>query len=305
MKCLADGFVEGVEEIASPGSKELLHPVKRVFGRPATYQFDGSIGGTYPFWYDPAYWQEGIKPHLDLKGQASAVRRAMDSYWWMCLHPLGLVTLGLCLLFLFARKRSRCIKRAAANWPLVVPGLAGLGLYALVVVENRYIAPFVLLLWLAAFSGVRIPKVLAAKWLVAVVMAGIAVSTVISAAFYVVQNPIAARTTVPVYWQAASALKQRGIRSGDKIAVMAKWPVGESVPFVARLAKARIVAQVNRPDHFFAAPPSAQSQVLRTLAACGAKALLTPDKPPQSAPDIRWEALGRTTFYVCWLETGR
>lgn len=108
-----------------------------------------------------------------------------------------------------------------------------------------------------------------------------------------------------MYWQAAMALKQLGIRSGDKVAVSTIAPVGESVPFVARLAKVQIVAQVNRPDHFFAAPPSTQSQVLQALAAVGAKAFLTQTKPPRGPRDVRWEALGATNFYVCLLDKGR
>jgi len=305
MKCLGDVSIEGVDEIESPSSKELLHPVRRIFDRPATYQFDGPIGGTYPFWYDPSYWQEGIKPRFDLRGQAWAAMRGIRSYGWICLHAFRYVTLGLCIIYLLARKRSLCIKRAAANWPLVVPGLSGLGLYAFVFVENRYIAPFVLLLWLAAFSGVRIPGSQVSKWLIAVVSVGIAATLVASAGTQVGQHLATARSAAPVYWQAATGLRKLGIRSGDKVAVVVKWPMGESVPFVARLARAQIVAQVNRPDHFFAAPPSAQSQVLQALAAHGAKAFLTEAEPPPEPPDIRWEALGPTNFYVCLLDKAR
>ena len=305
LSCLEFMWVEGVDEIESTSSKKLLHPVSRIFDAPATYQFEGPVRGTYPFWYDPSYWQEGIEPHFDLRAQARAVMRGIRWYRSMCLHALGHVTVGLCILYLFARKRSLCIKRSAANWPLVVPGLSGLGLYALMLVQNRYIAPFVLLLCLAAFSGVRIPGSRWSRMLIAVISVSIAAINVVSAGLYVVRNPISARCAAPVYWQAGVALKQLGIRSGDRVAVVATWPLGESVPFVARLAKAQIVAQVNRPDHFFAASPSAQSQVLQALAAHGAKAFLTQDKPSHGAPDIRWEALGRTNFYVCLLEKGR
>jgi hypothetical protein len=305
LNCLEFSWVVGVDEIESPASKELLHPVRRIFDAPATYQFEGPVGGTYPFWYDPSYWQEGLKPHFDLGAQAQVIRRGIRSYGLMCLHALRHVTVGLCILYLFARKRSLCIKRAAANWPLVVPGLSGLCLYAFLHVEDRYTAPFVLLLVLAAFSGVRIPGSRWSRMLVAVITVSIATINVVSAYSYVVRNPISTRSAAPVYWQAAMALKQLGIRSGDKVAVSTIAPVGESVPFVARLAKVQIVAQVNRPDHFFAAPPSTQSQVLQALAAVGAKAFLTQTKPPRGPRDVRWEALGATNFYVCLLDKGR
>jgi hypothetical protein len=305
MHCLEFVFVEGIDEIDSPSSKALLHPVRRIFDAPATYQFDGSIGGTYPFWYDPSYWQEGIKAHFDLMSQEEAVVRGIDSYRSLCLDAFRYVTVGLCILYLFAQKRWLRLKHAAANWPLVAPGLSGVGLYALLHVENRYIAPFVLLLLLAVFSGVRLPGSRWSRMLIAVISVGITAAMVVSAGSYALRNPISTRSAAPVYWQAAMALKQFGIQSGDKIAVGTISPLGESVPFVARLAKVQIVAQVNRPDRFFAAPPATQSQVLQALAAVGAKAFLTQAKPPSGPRDIRWEALGPTNFYICLLDKAR
>ena len=39
---------------------------------------------------------------------------------------------------------------------LIVPAVAGLGLYALVNVQGRYVASFLVLLWLALFMAVRV-----------------------------------------------------------------------------------------------------------------------------------------------------
>jgi hypothetical protein len=296
--------VEGLEETESSVSKELLHPVRRIFQKPATYQFDGSVGGTYPFWYNPSYWQEGLKPHFDLRAEAAAVRHNVNTYFSICLQGLRDAFLGLCILYLAARKRWSCIIRAAANWPLVVPGAAGLGLYGILHIETRYVAPFILLLWMAAFSGVRISRSRASQWLIALVSVGCAASMLSSAGAQVRQRWALARITGPVYWQAATALQRLGIGSGDKLAVAVNWPNGESVPFVARLVKARVDAQVNRRDQFFAAPPTVQTKVLQVLAAGGVKALVTQDKPPNGPPDVRWEELGLTYFYVCRTSNG-
>ena len=48
-----------------------------------------------------------------------------------------------------------CLKQAASNWPLIIPALAAFGLYYPINTETRFIGEFVLLLWLAAFSGAR------------------------------------------------------------------------------------------------------------------------------------------------------
>jgi hypothetical protein len=304
MKCVGVGLVEGVDEIESTNGKMLLHPVKRIFDAPATYQFAGPVGGTYPFWYDPSYWQEGIKPHFDLRGQASAVMRGIRSYCSLCLSVfLQLnITASLCILYLLAPKASVCIKRAAENWPLVLLGLSALGLYALVFVQYRYIAPFVVILWLAAFSGVCIRSAKGSRTLIAVIGISIAATTVVSAVWYVVQNPIAVMSTAPVDWQAAMALKELGIRSGDKVAVIAKDPMGDHMPSVARLARTQVIAQVNRRDRFFAAAPSTQFQVIEAIARSGAKAILTSAEPPHAG--IQWEELELTGYYICLLEKG-
>jgi hypothetical protein len=307
MKCLGEGLVEGVDEIESPNAKMLLHPVKRIFEVPATFQFAGPVRGTYPFWYDPSYWQEGIKPHFDLRGQASALMCGIRSYARLCFNvSLQLnVTAGLCALFLFSPRRLACVKRAAANWPLLLPGLSALGLYALVLVLYRYIAPFVLILWLAALSGVRIRAFKGSRRLIAVIGFSIAATAVLSAVLYVAQNPIAWRNADPVYWQAAMDLKQLGIQPGDKVAVMAREPLGDDLLFVARLARVQVIAQVNRRDHFFSALPATQLRVIEAIAGSGAKALLTAAEPPHTQSAIRWKPLELTNYYACLLEPGK
>jgi hypothetical protein len=306
MRSVGEGSVEGVDEIEFPAARLLRHPVKRIFDAPATYQFDGAIGGTYPFWYDPSYWQDGIKPHFDLGGQARALMRALGIYCLLCLNPLLQLnaTAGLCILYLLAPKPSLCVKRAMANWALLVPGLAALGLYALVWVQHRYLAPFVLIVWLAAFSGVCIPSSKWSKRLIAAISISIIATTFVSAAWYVAKNP---RRTEPVYWQAAMALEGSGIRAGDRVAVVAMEaePGGDKLPFVARLARVQVVAQVNRADRFFGAPPSTQLQVIQAIARSGAKAILTTAEPHRAASGINWATLGPTKYYFCLLNNGK
>jgi len=304
MRCGDAGLVEGVDEIESPDGKMLRHPVQRIFDAPATYQFAGPVGGTYPFWYDPSYWQEGITPRFDLRDQASALRRGIQSYWKLCssFSLLLNVTAAFCIFLLLAPKRLAYIKLWAANWPVALPALSALGLYALVQVEYRYIAPFVSILWLAAFAGVRLRSSERSRTLVAIISISITATTLLSAVVFEVQNPLAWKSVDPVYWQAAMDLRQSGIRPGDKVAVIAKEPVGGDFPFIARLARLQVIAQVNRRDRFFAAVPSTQARVAEAIARTGAKVILTSAEPPHTQSGIRWKALELTNYYVCLLE---
>jgi hypothetical protein len=295
-ECFGEGSVEGLDEIKSPFTNMLRHPVKQIFDAPAVYQFEGPVGGTYPFWYDPSYWQEGIQTHFDLRGQAGALKHGLGSYCRLLLRPLLELNAfaGLSILYLLARKPWECIRRAAATWSVLLPALAALILYALVFVIYRYVASFVLIIWLAAFSGVVIPFSNRSKTLVAAISAFIIVTTVGLAALQVGRSP---RSIEPVYWEAATTLKEVGIQPGDKVAEIK----ADDLPFVAHLARVRIVAQVNRPDHFFRAAPSTQILVLEALAGSGAKALLVTPEPPHATPGIEWKELGLTNYYVCLL----
>ena len=45
------------------------------------YEFGTPIAGTYPVWYDPSYWYEGLTPHFDLTAQMSTVYKNIKAYW--------------------------------------------------------------------------------------------------------------------------------------------------------------------------------------------------------------------------------
>ena len=286
-----------------PDSKT-LHPVRKIFERPPTYEFAEPIGGTYPLWYDPSYWHAGVEPRVDVKQQARGVVRSLLVYSALFFSPFIQlnITAGLLSLMLFeiASPPSLSWKRAARNWPLLALALSGLGLYSLVAPEYRYLGAFVCLLWIVAFSGVRRPATQGSRILVAGVVVAIAATTGILLVRSTLRHLGDPRITHPGYWEAASALNENGIRPGDKIAVIAKEP-WERETFVARLARIQVIAEVSEPDRFWAASPFTQSQVLEALAKTGAKAALTLGKPAQSPSEARWERLGSSDYYFCSL----
>jgi len=103
----------------------------------------------------------------------------------------------------------------------------------------------------------------------------------------------------PAYWKAARALNEKGIRPGDKVAVVgSNGPVLEGVAYLARLARIQIIAQVNEPDRFRTADSSTQSRVIEAIARTGAKAILTLPEPPRSSPESQWQRLGNTNYYA-------
>ena len=49
------------------------HPTRKIYDDPTMYEFGTPFKVTYPPWYDPSYWYEGVKLTLDPREQLSVV----------------------------------------------------------------------------------------------------------------------------------------------------------------------------------------------------------------------------------------
>ncbi len=288
-------YVNGVDQFV-PTSSELKHPVNKIYDTPPTYEFGGPIGGTYPLWYDSTYWHEGIRPYFDLAQQSRAIAASLVTYSrQFCSVFLQLnVTVALFVLYLIAPHPSASLKRAWASWPLLVIGLAAMGLYALVYAESRYFAPFIVLFWLAAFSGVHLPGSRGLVRTIAVVVVSVSITSIAQTAW---NAPSEAPSTADYYWL-ATALRDYGITRGSKLAVIGTEPFGKSGAFSARLAKAQIVAQIRRSDLFWSAPAITRAEVLQALARAGVQAVLASDLPTSADLSTGWHRLGTSPDYI-------
>ncbi len=64
-------------ELAELGKPE--HPPRQIFSSPLVYEFATPIRGTYPPWYDPSYWEAGLRVRFDLGGQAACSVQKFES----------------------------------------------------------------------------------------------------------------------------------------------------------------------------------------------------------------------------------
>ncbi|MGB7603709.1 MAG: hypothetical protein WBM24_25650, partial [Candidatus Sulfotelmatobacter sp.] len=51
------------------GSGTPKHTTRQVLEDPPVYEFAEPVAGTYPPWYDPSYWNEGVRPSFRLRAQ--------------------------------------------------------------------------------------------------------------------------------------------------------------------------------------------------------------------------------------------
>ena len=196
-----------------PGSGIPKHPPRKIYDKPAIYEFSTPFDVTYSLWYDPSYWNDGLKVHFDLKEQLQAIKRNVKMYYPLFYPRYSVVIFGSLILYLMSRRRRMVLMDIADHWNLFIPAIAGLSMYALVNLDDRYVGPFFDLMWLGVLSGICLPDSEDSKRLLKYVAILMAFVMMVVTTLHVMppESP-----PTHVQWQAADALNQMGIKSGDK-----------------------------------------------------------------------------------------
>ena len=276
------------------GSGTPEHPVRLVMNAPKIFEFAAPAGGTYPPGYDWSYWMEGAKLHFTARGALHVLRQSTGSFFKIALNQVEFAVVALTFFFC-APNKLRCLallRRQAVLW---IPPLVACAAYAAVLVEGRYVAPFLPLLWLVllfCFLGEAGLSVRAAK---ALILAAVSV-TGLRVAKFTETNAVAVwagpRNTDS---ELAAALRQVGIREGQWIAILGF--IGEV--HWARQAGVKIVSEMplGQESVFWTAPEETKNKVFGVLAGTGARVVITKD-PPLNAVQEGWIALGETHFFA-------
>ena len=277
------------------------HPRHKIFDRPAIYIYADHLVGTNPGWYDPSYWRAGIEPKFNLARQADVLHRSLDIYFSV-FTQLGPVFGGF-LALLFVADSRRALRRVAGQWPLYVPALAALGMYALVHVELRFLGGFVALLCLALFLGVGETSPESRPFAAAIALA-VVLMLGTQIAWEAGHNAVAlAQNAKSSDWLIAKDLESRGIHTGDRVATIGQLPT----IYWARLARVTLTGEIsaNNAAAFWAATPELKAQIARALAQAGIAAIVAQSPPPSAAsagsaegePD-GWSQAGTTSYFV-------
>ena len=284
------------------GSGVPKHPVRQLLARPGVFEFAGPIAGTYPPAFDEPYWMEGVRLRPNIHGQLVVLRQSLGTLFQIWQLQLEYAIVLLALYFAAASRAAwwKLFRQQAYIW---LPPLVACSSYALVLIEFRYVAPFVLLLWLAAMStflcmSSEIPR----RFLFALILAAVCV-TGLKVAKFAVSDLLAIRSSHGNEdWEVAQGLRNLGLQQGDSIAGLSR--VAESQ--WARLAGLKIVAEIPLGDEsvFWTSSSETKQSVLRLLAGTGAKMVVTKNPPP-SASKEGWILLGNTSFYAYPLRVGR
>ncbi len=262
-----------------------IHPTRKLSERPEIYEFAKPIGGTYPPWFNPVYWNEGIGVRLALTEFVAALREGLKRYVYWFHRRQTIMIAGLLMLLLMIPVRTWW-KEVWRDWRFLALAAFPFLMYAFVTVEARYVQPFFAMLWTGLFAAALQassreipPRVIAS------VAGVVAVLTLFEAA-----NSIRPEGAPDVSLQVAEQMKALGAEAGDPVAIG-----GDESYIWAHLARVRVVSEV------FFSPRGPYEQEWRKareiLPSTGAKFFVSSAVPGVVDQD-GWTALGNTRFFA-------
>ena len=282
------------------------HPEQVLLDSPAVYSYAQHPVGTYPLWFDPAYWTEGIQPKLYLRGHIQRLARNVALLARYVLgHLESLVVLGVLLLAgsFFSRRR--------ASWmpmlPVMLLGLLVFAIYLPIDFQDRYLTTGLLLLTLPVFAMLRRPAngftgeaATATALLLALLMAANAIADLAERRRYILKDGYPRGAYSLQIYPAARALNAMGLGHDQPVACF-----GDRACYIdhywARLAETPIRAEIEVPN---SGDPGAFWQTVQdkqvvfdTLKARHIAAIVAVFEPAAHMPE-GWTRLNQTNFYV-------
>jgi len=285
------------------------HPTRKLFDSPALYEFDSPVAGTYPPWYDPTYWYEGVHARPSLSRQLKAVaRNVLLAYQFLFYRFFpGAVAAALFILFYTSRRAREVVREVAAYGFLIAPALVASACYLLIHFEQRYFAPFVVITGMSLFASVRLPRTDDARRLTTALVIFTVATFALSLGYYSARDLYSSvrdlapgrAARVDVQWQVAEELRRMGVAPGERVASIGNtmfhaWP---------RLARVRVVAEISTRtggdvEKFWAGDAALKAQVLETFARTGARVIVAEGIPQWASGTEGWQRVGATHFYV-------
>jgi len=245
--------------------------IQKVVNNPTVLKFSEPLIGTYSPWHDPPSWNPDTTPSFNLELQIKAIWRNLVFYYRN--YGVYLLFGYLTLIFLVVKNRN-FLQDLFDNWPILIPAIWGLSIYALILAEPRYVSFLILLLFTGVYGSIFLPNILEIKKLVLGLASSLLTITILCQLINVWPSQ-----TEHLNWKIAGEMNQLGIKPGDKIAILGSYREGSRY-FWARLAKLKIVAEIPSLDQFWQADEAERQKIYDILKQTGAKVLV--EKPGES-----------------------
>jgi hypothetical protein len=252
-----------------PGTGTPVHPTRKLFDHPAVYEFNGPLRSSYPPWFDPSYWNEGLSPTFELGTVARHALHEAHELGSLLLHPTAWL-LGM-LLILLGSDLKETLKGIAHHWYLLAIAATALGLYCLTLVQGRFLPPWEMMIWGSVLASVRLRPATAPLCRGVTALVSLALLAAVSYLVYG-ESVHGFHNDASAEYVIAEGLQQMGLQPGTKVGAIgfdmdAHW---------AYLARLDIVAEIGTDEtcSFWSEPPEFQTQVLEKFAEAGASVVV-------------------------------
>lgn len=293
---------QGQPHIGAP-----VHPTNLVVEEPPVYSFDGPETATYSIWFDPVYWNAGVKSVPNVHGTLRQFFENCLEYEKTIFHEQASVVVICLFLLVLAWRSGNVLAAVARYWMLLVPVAAAFAMYAPVHVEPRMIAAYVVLLWITLFAAIRLPDVPGLQRAGSIALVSLAVFTLLmqaasvfgEAASYSPRDLVSLKNPRSNFeWQIANELHRMGIEPGDKVAWIRPATFNAKRNYEwARLGEFRIVAEVpsGEEGRFWSTTPAQRALALEKVAQAGIVAFVVTDVPVGFSEE-GWKRVGNSNF---------
>ncbi len=285
------------------------HPTREVPAPIPVFEFATPIGGTYPFWYDPSYWFEGLKPAADVASDVQNRGRYVIENVVVYVTDFSLggsLVFGLLVLSLMRSSRPIDVATIWEYRSVLVPASAALTIFVMVWLVPRMLGPWLLLFYLGAYATRLLPNSVEARRLMRAVVSVIVVSALAvigvataRAATAIAREMADGPNAIPNRnWHIAHELRRMGLREGDRVAAMrVVSATGLTHSMWARLAKVRVVveAETREVDAELDEP-----EILEAIASTGVT-LIVADAVPRWSQPASWKPIGQTGYFARFL----
>jgi 4-amino-4-deoxy-L-arabinose transferase-like glycosyltransferase len=269
------------------------------------YQNTPFENATWPATFDPSYWKIGIKPIFDLRAH---VRLFLEHTYQICTDQPWLFLLVLLWVVWNARLGS---VRIGPLWPLpvqlclVLPAVIGIGMYSIIHVEMRYLAPFMFLIFAALVLCPRYDirdRTLAQKstvsaMILVIALLGFSLNTVVDQS---VRSLVSTRHKLSyrdAFFQMMAVkdyLKKHGVERGSQVAL-----VGVPPSYWGRMAGVKISAEIPKDEDVLSATPEKRKTSVETLRSVGVNAVVAKGQDFAKLTKEGWALVpGTRDFYV-------
>jgi hypothetical protein len=276
--------------------------------QPRVVLYDYNIPCTQPSGHDICYWQVGLRPKLDFSAQLNVFRTNLKELFGKTM-VLAFFGVWIILICKFGSFQTSGLRNPMLSTALLIPAVLGIGLFCLLRIEPRYLAPFIFIGIVGISAGFRLPVNSRRSRSVAIAVSMALVLFLLAQLGHAVvdQTLRGLRSSIdsPSYEEAfleqvrvKDFLLAHGLNRNDKAATIGLTPP----VYWARMAGLRVNGEVSDPEQFIHATKLERARAIDSLRRASVKVILAEDSTMRMLVSEGWKRVpGTRDYYVLLL----